>query len=272
MSIPFYAKSKTNQGYIKNMEVLSYHDLNGVMAFQMGMHKTVDERYYLYCGSFKGAGITILEVTDPADPRFIDYFEVCDPAKYRKQSTPKVQVADGRLVVALGGGIPYLHGCEWEDKNISGINIYSIEDPERPRLLSHWETGFEGGMGVTALCTTGPVSLSDCRLSDISRRFFVFWTSPIHQSQEVGRWWKPEQFADGQISEPTPWVIWTRKAGLIFTVPPMYGRNSLLWLLDWRRRNFGCTGCDSPQLLGQLMVQPPFSGKELVLVATPFSP
>lgn len=54
MARPFYAKSKGNEGYIKNMEVVGYHDLNGVMAFQMALHKTDDGRYYMYCGSFKG--------------------------------------------------------------------------------------------------------------------------------------------------------------------------------------------------------------------------
>lgn len=56
MGIPFYAKNAENQGYIKNMEVAGYHDLNGIMAFQMALHKTEDGCYYLYCGSFKGSG------------------------------------------------------------------------------------------------------------------------------------------------------------------------------------------------------------------------
>ena len=89
--LPFYAKSENNQGYIKNMEVVGYHDLNKVMAFQMALHKTEDEKYYLYCGSFKGAGITILNVTDPSTPEFVDYFEVCDPEVYKRQSTPHLK-------------------------------------------------------------------------------------------------------------------------------------------------------------------------------------
>lgn len=56
MSVPFYAKSPENQGYIKNMEVVGFCDLNGVNAFQMALHKTDDGRYYMYCGSFRGPG------------------------------------------------------------------------------------------------------------------------------------------------------------------------------------------------------------------------
>ena len=33
MSIPFYAKSETNKGYIKNMKVVGFSDLNGINAF-----------------------------------------------------------------------------------------------------------------------------------------------------------------------------------------------------------------------------------------------
>ena len=148
MAVPFYAKSNTNQGYIKNMEVVAYHNLNGVMAFQMALYKTKGDKYYLYCGSFKGAGVTILDVTCPENIVYVDYFEVCDPKIYLKQSTPKIQVADDIMIVALGGGIPYLHGCKWEDKALSCIKIYDIKDPKHPVFLSDWETGVEGGMGV----------------------------------------------------------------------------------------------------------------------------
>ena len=47
MSAPFYAKSPGNEGYIKNMEVVGFCDLNGVNAFQMALHKTDDGRYYM---------------------------------------------------------------------------------------------------------------------------------------------------------------------------------------------------------------------------------
>ena len=66
MSVPFYAKSPGNQGYIKNMEVVGFSDLNGINAFQMALYKTEEGKYYMYCGSFKGNGVNIVDVTDPA--------------------------------------------------------------------------------------------------------------------------------------------------------------------------------------------------------------
>ncbi len=54
MAVPFYAKSPGNQGYIKNMDVVGFCDLNGVNAFQMALNKTEDGRYYMYCGICSG--------------------------------------------------------------------------------------------------------------------------------------------------------------------------------------------------------------------------
>ena len=80
MSIPFYAKSPNNQGYIKNMEVVGFCDLNGVNAFQMALYKTEEGRYYMYCGSFRGPGWNVVDVTDPTQPRVVNWLEACDPA------------------------------------------------------------------------------------------------------------------------------------------------------------------------------------------------
>ena len=34
MPVPFYAKSEDNQGYIKNLEVVGFSDLNGINDFK----------------------------------------------------------------------------------------------------------------------------------------------------------------------------------------------------------------------------------------------
>lgn len=43
----FYAKSPGNEGYIKNMEVLAFHGLDGWAIFQMALYRK-EGRYYLY--------------------------------------------------------------------------------------------------------------------------------------------------------------------------------------------------------------------------------
>ena len=149
MSAPFYAKSPGNEGYIKNMEVVGFCDLNGVNAFQMALHKTDDGRYYMYCGSFRGPGWNIVDVTDPAEPRVVNWMQACDPKEYPATNTPKIQVADGLMIGATGGGVSFLHGCKPGDKSLGSLQIFDIKsDPVHPKLLSKWETGVPDGMGV----------------------------------------------------------------------------------------------------------------------------
>lgn len=264
MASPFYAKSEDNQGYIKNMEVVGYHDLNKVMAFQMALQKTKDERYYLYCGSFKGAGITILDVTDPSNPEFKDYFEVCDPEYYKKQSVPKLQIADDLMIAALGGGIPYLHGVKWEDKNISGINIYSIKDPLHPELLSHWDTGYEGGMGVHRFMYNGGAYLyltSDCPgyIAEILR---ILDISNPKNPKEIGRFWKLEQFADGQVAGTYP-VGHMDEKNWPHLHGPAYVQDGIAYCGDFSGAGvlLDMSDVTRPKLLGELRLSPPFSGK-----------
>lgn len=200
MSVPFYAKSPENQGYIKNMEVVGFCDLNGVNAFQMALHKTDDGRYYMYCGSFRGPGWNVVDVTDPTQPKVVNWLEACDPKEYPATNTPKIQVADGLMIGATGGGVSFLHGCKPGDKSLGSLQIFDIKtDPVHPKLLGKWETGVENGMGVHRFFYNGGryVHLSaDCPgyTGNIYRILDII--DPTHPV-EVGRWWVPCQFTDG---------------------------------------------------------------------------
>ena len=49
----FYSKGEGNDGYIKNLEVLSYCDMDGTCGmFQMGLYRTEAGRYLLYGACF----------------------------------------------------------------------------------------------------------------------------------------------------------------------------------------------------------------------------
>ncbi|WP_277935411.1 hypothetical protein [Parablautia muri] len=49
----FYAKSPGNEGYIKNMEVIGFHDCDRHYLFQTQLYKTQEGKYYLYGGCYK---------------------------------------------------------------------------------------------------------------------------------------------------------------------------------------------------------------------------
>ena len=266
MSIPFYAKSETNKGYIKNMKVVGFCDLNGINAFQMALYKTED-KYYMYCGSFKGAGVNVIDVTDPENPVVLNYVEVSDPKVYFAQSTPKIQVADGLMIVALGGGVPFLHGIKPGDPALGGLQIYDLrEDPVHPKLLSHWETGVPNGMGVHRFAYNGGRYVympAECpgfvgfivRILDIA--------DPSHPV-ECGRWWMPQQFKDGMIEGTYPVGHAAEKDWAMCHACTLCADNPNHLYMGY----FGGGGIildisdpTRPRLVSQLMMQPPFAGK-----------
>ena len=266
MSIPFYAKSETNKGYIKNMKVVGFSDLNGINAFQMALYKTAD-KYYMYCGSFKGAGVNVLDVTDPTNPTVLNYIEVSDPKIYFAQSTPKIQVANDLLIVALGGGVPFLHGINPGDPALGGLQIYDLkEDPIHPKLLSHWDTGVPNGMGVHRFAYNGGKYIympAECpgyvgfivRILDIS--------DPSHPF-EAGRWWMPQQFKDGMIEGTYPVGHAAEKDWAMCHACTLSADNPNHLYMGY----FGGGGIildisdpTRPKLVSQLMMQPPFAGK-----------
>ena len=197
-----------NKSYIKNMELIGYHDLKDRPGFQMAA-QVVDGRYYLYVSHFRHSGWTILEVTDPASPRFVRFMEGPDLVG---QVTNKIQVADGLMLCALGTGIPFLHGIASDDPYIAGLHIYDVKtDPENPKFLSYWNAGeaqacdniclgvhrffYNGGRYAHLSSTCDGYSNMIYRILDIDDP-----TNPV----EVGRWWMPEQWDSGILEKDKP--------------------------------------------------------------------
>ena len=106
----FYGKSPGNEGYIKNMEVVAFHDADGHYLFQTQIYRTKEGKYYLYGGCFKGSGVEIIDITDPEHPGTVRYMPVMDPEEYTYMSTPKIQICDDLMIVSNGNCIPFLHG------------------------------------------------------------------------------------------------------------------------------------------------------------------
>jgi hypothetical protein len=197
------------QALAKNIEQIGYHDLQGKPWFQMAM-QVVDGRYYLYGAHFRHGGFAVVDVTDPSKPEYLNFVRA---SEFESQGTPKVQVADGLMIGALGGLLPMLHGNEWDDAYEEGIIIWDVKDPANPKELSRWRSG--GELGVHRFFYNGGhyVHLSAAcrgfkgyiyRILDISDP-----TNPI----EAGRWWYPDQWAAGYV-------------------PPKDGKSSIEGLLD----------------------------------------
>lgn len=264
----FYAKSPGNEGYIKNMEVLAFHDLNGIYAFQTQIYRTGAGRYYLYCGSMKGNGMNILDITDPRKPALVNWLECVDGKKYPYMCTPKIQICDDLMCVALSGVIPMLHGTPPEQpyKSPGGLLIYSLrEDPVHPKLLSHWKSGFEvdgeesgwvhrfcynGGPHVhlSAMCPGFKGMIY--RILDIS--------DPTHPF-EAGRWWNEGQEMHDQ---PSGQFQPSEKMEFVHCVYADEKDNkAYVSTTDLGFKIVDISDVSAPRTIGHLPMTPPFCGK-----------
>jgi len=207
MQDTFYAKGKGNNGFLKNLEVCSFNNLDGNCGmFQMALYKTEAGKYYLYGCCFGGTqnGVMISDVTDPYNPKFVKHFELLDPREYPTTTCPKLQIADDLMIVAMscGSGPGELVDQPGKDevKCEAGIRIYSLKnDPENPEFLGGWDCGLKHVLGVHRFMYNGGryVHLSsDCVGFEGMIYRIVDIEDPTHPV-EVGRWWRPDQYADG---------------------------------------------------------------------------
>jgi len=208
MAIPFYAKSPDNQGYIKNMEVIGFNDLDKASMFQPAIHKTPDGKYYLYGTNWGGRkGLYINDVTDPRNPKYLKTLQLFDQEEYPTSNCLKLQCADDLLIVTFmsGGGPSDASNIDQSKvgkvvKYLNGIQIYCLKkDPENPELLSYWDNGVPHAFGVHRFMYNGGryVHLTSDAVGFEGMIYRILDIIDPKNPVEIGRWWMPEQYADG---------------------------------------------------------------------------
>ena len=272
MSDKFYAKSENNEGYIKNMEVISYHDADNHYLFQSQLYKTEDGRYYLYGGCFYGYGVEIVDVTDLKNPRHVQYMPIMDPEIYPYMSTPKVQIADDLMIVSNGNCLEFLHGPAPEKYTPApgGVTIFSLkEDPENPKKLSFWATGDEGnpGAGVHRFTYNGGkyLHLSATAVGFKDYIYRIIDISDPTNPHEVGRWWNPGQFIGNQTKKTIEknWEGWqghNTYPGYVH-FPYVDGNTAYLSCVGAGFKILDISDPTFPQVIGECNMTPPFATK-----------
>jgi hypothetical protein len=171
-----------------NMEPIGYSGLeNRKGAFKMAIKK-VNGRWYLYMGHLWHYGWSIVDVTDPKDPKFLK--TIPGPGN---TWTIQMTLHDNIMVTALEKS-SLAWGADPNKPNEEGVLIWDISDPINPKQLSHWKTGSTGthrnsypGGKYAYLSAAAPGFSSNILVTlDIS--------DPA-QPKEAGRWWMPGQKA-----------------------------------------------------------------------------
>lgn len=273
MGEKFYAKSPGNEGYIKNMEVVGFHDADRHYLFQSQIYKTNEGKYYLYGGCFKGNGVEIIDVTDPTNPQSVQYLEVMDAKEYPYMATPKIQICDDLMIVSNGNCVPVIHGPAPKDcKPVpGGITIYSLkEDPKHPEKLSFWATGApeDATDGVHRFCYNGGkyLHLSATAPGFLNYIYRILDISDPRNPVEVGRWWNPGQFIGNQTQatrtkEFHGWFPGYGYPGFVHCVYVTEDQKAYLSCGGAGFKILDVSDPTRPQLLGEMPMSPPFSTK-----------
>jgi LVIVD repeat len=228
----------------QNMQPVGYSEVGGRKgAFKMAIRK-VNSRWYLYTSHLWHYGWSIIDVTDPKNPRAVKFIEGAD-------NTWNIQVSlhDNIMVTALQKSSP-AWGGDPNKPNDEGVLIWDIADPENPKQLSHWKTGATGTHrnsypgGRYAYLSAGMAGFSGNIL-------VILDIANPREPKEAGRWWMPGQKA-GEAKGEGP-------EG--FHGPANISPDGKLAAMGYSPAviNLDITNVASPKLVGRLNFSPPFA-------------
>jgi hypothetical protein len=171
----------------QNVEFIGYEDLQGRSGFKLAMQEA-GGRFYLYVAALWEPGLSIIDVTDPAQPRFVRWIDG-PPGTW----TLQVQVAGQKMITNMepipsGWGTP---SPTFEE----GFTVWDVADPEDPKVLGKWAAGATGthrnyyaGGRYVHTATTQP--------GFAGHLYGIVDIDDPEQPKLTGRWWWPGQGTD----------------------------------------------------------------------------
>lgn len=167
-----------------NMQPVGYSDLGGRPPFKLAI-KRVGDRWYLYTGHLWHDGWSIVDVTDPTNPRH-EKFIPGMPNSWNIQVT----LHDNLMITALQRKAP-AWGGDAKQPATDGLIFWDISDPLNPKELSRWSSG-QGGThrnsypgGRYAYLSSGYPGYAGGNI------LVIMDVSDPKSPKEVGRWAQP---------------------------------------------------------------------------------
>src|SRR6202035_212668 len=117
----------------QNVKQIGFSALGGRYgAFKIAIKHTADDKWYLYTGHSFNQGWSIVDVTDPANPRYVKFipFETDD----KSIITAQVTLHDNLLITSLNSFRP-------QKNPLPAILLWDISDPENPKQVGSWMGG-----------------------------------------------------------------------------------------------------------------------------------
>ncbi|MGH9680450.1 MAG: LVIVD repeat-containing protein, partial [Candidatus Acidiferrales bacterium] len=102
-------------------------------AFKLAIKHAADGHWYLYMGHSFNEGWSILDVTDPRNPKYVKFI----PFRGPDVLTAQVSLHGNIMITALNSATPR------PDMGATAL-IWDISDPTNPKVLSKWYAGSRG--------------------------------------------------------------------------------------------------------------------------------
>lgn len=188
------------------LRVIGISDLDGTGdAMHVNFHG--DFAYVGHMGD-SSAGTSIVDVSDPTNPRVVNQLKKPDGIR-----SHKVQIT-GDLMLVNYEGYPF---APVDPSLPTGFKVYSLADPTKPEELAYYHMP---GKGVHRMkfveAPYAYVSGSDIGFHEDRQIFMVFDLTDPAQPREVGRWWFPGMNTGmGEVPgwHPERWV-WNHHANV----------------------------------------------------------
>ena len=175
---------------IRNMRLISHHDLNGFGNIGEGvhLHQTRDGRRVLYLAHESAPkDITSVDVTDIANPKVLAQTELA----YGHLRSNSLSIVDDTMLVAYQSLNPGQPG--------TGMGVYNVSNPEEPQQIGFMDLGGEFSRGCHCLwwaegnyahLSTGAADFQPRNQKDDQFYMIVDVSDPT-SPKETGRWWFP---------------------------------------------------------------------------------
>lgn len=228
-----------------NMRPIGYSGIDGRGgAFKMAI-RLIGDHWYLYMGHLWNRGWTIMDVTDPANPKVAKFI----PWPQNNTWTIQMELHDNLMVTALQQAQGNGWGGDPHKPFDEGVVLWDISDPVNPKQISHWKTG---STGVHRLGYPGGkyVNLA-ANMPGFRGQILVFIDiSDPKNPKEAGRWWEKGQ-KEGEPMPPQP--ISFHGPAIIDGNRAYLGYSNEVAILD-------ISDIAHPKTISELQMGPPFRG------------
>jgi hypothetical protein len=119
------AKEHKLKGSGAGSQVVAHISFSGLSAIDMAMQKKVNDKYYLYVQHSKDQGISIVDVSNPAQPKAVGLIPWPDPAV-----SSRMNLTGDLAIIAENAALP-MHSSRSDDDLV----LLDLSNPAAPQVV-----------------------------------------------------------------------------------------------------------------------------------------